>query len=108
LAAVGGGTSVGPLGFGGGGGGGGGCSTTGTGLGPYNDSYVVCSVVWGCTGGGVGARATLGPCAGTHIRNLAEIVGFDKMSRESKGKDKTRVEYSVLPARPEIKGRIVE
>jgi misacylated tRNA(Ala) deacylase len=48
------------------------------------------------------------PCAGTHIRNLVEIVGFDKMSRESKGKDRTRVEYSILPAKPEIKGRIVE
>ena len=45
------------------------------------------------------------PCAGTHIRNLSEVVGFDQMSRESKGKDRTRVSYTLRPARPEIKGK---
>ena len=48
------------------------------------------------------------PCAGTHIRNLSEVVGFDKMERESKGKDRTRVTYSLLPANPEIKGRTLD
>lgn len=48
------------------------------------------------------------PCAGTHIRNLSEVVGFDQMSRESKGKDRTRVSYTLLPPRPEIKGKTLE
>ena len=36
------------------------------------------------------------PCAGTHVRNTDEISNLDKISKENKGKDKTRIIYSLL------------
>jgi len=48
------------------------------------------------------------PCAGTHIRNLSEIIGYADMARESKGKDRTRVTYSILPPKPEIKWTVLD
>ncbi len=35
------------------------------------------------------------PCAGTHVRNTSEIPKLDKIKRETKGKDKTRIIYSL-------------
>jgi len=35
------------------------------------------------------------PCAGTHVRNTSEIPKIDKIKRETKGKDKTRIIYSL-------------
>jgi len=35
------------------------------------------------------------PCAGTHVRNTSEIPKLDKIKREAKGKDKTRIIYSL-------------
>jgi misacylated tRNA(Ala) deacylase len=36
------------------------------------------------------------PCAGTHVKNTSEIPKIDKIKRETKGKDKTRIIYSLL------------
>jgi len=35
------------------------------------------------------------PCAGTHVKNTSEISKIDKIKRETKGKDKTRIIYSL-------------
>jgi len=35
------------------------------------------------------------PCAGTHVRNTSEIPKLDKIKKETKGKDKTRIIYSL-------------
>lgn len=35
------------------------------------------------------------PCAGTHVRNTNEIPRMDKIKRETKGKDKDRIIYSL-------------
>jgi misacylated tRNA(Ala) deacylase len=35
------------------------------------------------------------PCAGTHVRNTSEIPQIDKIRKESKGKDTTRIIYSL-------------
>ncbi len=35
------------------------------------------------------------PCAGTHVRNTSEIPRLDKIKKETKGKDKTRIIYSL-------------
>jgi len=35
------------------------------------------------------------PCAGTHVRNTNEIPRLDKIKKETKGKDKTRIIYSL-------------
>ena len=35
------------------------------------------------------------PCAGTHVRNTSEIPKIDKIKKETKGKDKTRIIYSL-------------
>ena len=35
------------------------------------------------------------PCAGTHVRNTSEIQKIDKLKKETKGKDKTRIIYSL-------------
>jgi len=35
------------------------------------------------------------PCAGTHVRNTSEIPKIDKIKRETKGKDKDRIIYSL-------------
>lgn len=35
------------------------------------------------------------PCAGTHVRNTSEISKIDKLKKETKGKDKTRIIYSL-------------
>ena len=35
------------------------------------------------------------PCAGTHVRNTGEIPKIDKIKKETKGKDKTRIIYSL-------------
>jgi misacylated tRNA(Ala) deacylase len=35
------------------------------------------------------------PCAGTHVKNTSEIPKIDKIKRETKGKDKTRIIYSL-------------
>lgn len=35
------------------------------------------------------------PCAGTHVRNTSEIPKIDKLKKETKGKDKTRIIYSL-------------
>ena len=37
------------------------------------------------------------PCAGTHVRNTSEIPKIDKIKKESKGKDRDRIIYSLLP-----------
>ena len=36
------------------------------------------------------------PCAGTHVKNTSEIPKIDKIKRETKGKDKTRIIYSLM------------
>ncbi len=36
------------------------------------------------------------PCAGTHVNNTSEIPKIDKIKKETKGKDKTRIIYSLL------------
>ncbi|MBN1539665.1 MAG: alanyl-tRNA editing protein [Candidatus Thermoplasmatota archaeon] len=36
------------------------------------------------------------PCAGTHVKNLSELVGIDILKRKSKGAGKLRVEYRLL------------
>ena len=36
------------------------------------------------------------PCAGTHVQNTSEIPKIDKIKKETKGKDKTRIIYSLL------------
>ena len=36
------------------------------------------------------------PCAGTHVKNTSEIPKIDKIKRETKGTDKTRIIYSFL------------
>ena len=35
------------------------------------------------------------PCAGTHVRNTSEIPKIDRIKKETKGKDKTRIIYSL-------------
>jgi len=35
------------------------------------------------------------PCAGTHVKNTSEIPKLDKIKRETKGKDKDRIIYSL-------------
>lgn len=35
------------------------------------------------------------PCAGTHVKNISEISKIDKIKKETKGKDKTRIIYSL-------------
>lgn len=35
------------------------------------------------------------PCAGTHVRNTSEIPKIDKIKKEAKGKDRTRIIYSL-------------
>jgi len=35
------------------------------------------------------------PCAGTHVNNTSEIPKIDKIKKETKGKDKTRIIYSL-------------
>jgi len=35
------------------------------------------------------------PCAGTHVRNTSEIPKIDKIKRETKGKDRERIIYSL-------------
>ncbi len=35
------------------------------------------------------------PCAGTHVRNTNEIPKLEKIKKEAKGKDKTRIIYSL-------------
>ena len=35
------------------------------------------------------------PCAGTHVRNTNEIPQIDKIKKEHKGKDRTRITYSL-------------
>ena len=35
------------------------------------------------------------PCAGTHVKNTNEIPKIDKIKKETKGKDKTRIIYSL-------------
>ena len=35
------------------------------------------------------------PCAGTHVRNTSEIPKIDQIKRETKGKDKDRIIYSL-------------
>ena len=35
------------------------------------------------------------PCAGTHVRNTSEIPKIDKLTKETKGKNKTRIIYSL-------------
>ena len=35
------------------------------------------------------------PCAGTHVKNTSEIPKIDKLKKETKGKDKTRIIYSL-------------
>jgi misacylated tRNA(Ala) deacylase len=35
------------------------------------------------------------PCAGTHVRNTSEIPKIDNIKKETKGKDKTRIIYSL-------------
>ena len=35
------------------------------------------------------------PCAGTHVKNTSEIPSIDKIKKETKGKDKTRIIYSL-------------
>ncbi|UCF49404.1 MAG: hypothetical protein JSU91_06565, partial [Thermoplasmatales archaeon] len=35
------------------------------------------------------------PCAGTHVKNTSEISKIDKIKKETKGKDKTRIIYSL-------------
>jgi len=35
------------------------------------------------------------PCAGTHVRNTSEIHKIDKIKRETKGKDRERIIYSL-------------
>jgi len=35
------------------------------------------------------------PCAGTHVKNTNEIPRIDKIKKETKGKDKTRIIYSL-------------
>ena len=35
------------------------------------------------------------PCAGTHVKNTSEIPKIDKIKKETKGKDKTRIIYSL-------------
>jgi len=35
------------------------------------------------------------PCAGTHVRNTGEIPKIDEIKKETKGKDKTRIIYSL-------------
>jgi len=36
------------------------------------------------------------PCAGTHVKNTSEIPKIDKTKKESKGKDRDRIIYSLL------------
>lgn len=36
------------------------------------------------------------PCAGTHVKNTSEIPKIDSIKKETKGKDKTRIIYSLL------------
>jgi len=36
------------------------------------------------------------PCAGTHVRNTSEIPKIDQIKKETKGKEKTRIIYSLL------------
>jgi len=36
------------------------------------------------------------PCAGTHVKNTSEIPQIDKIKKETKGKDKTRIIYYLL------------
>ncbi len=35
------------------------------------------------------------PCAGTHVKNTSEIPNIDKIKRDTKGKDKDRIIYSL-------------
>ncbi|KYK30618.1 MAG: hypothetical protein AYK22_03290 [Thermoplasmatales archaeon SG8-52-3] len=35
------------------------------------------------------------PCAGTHVKNTSEISEIDKIKKETKGKDKARIIYSL-------------
>jgi misacylated tRNA(Ala) deacylase len=35
------------------------------------------------------------PCAGTHVRNTSELPKIDKIKKESKGKEKERIIYSL-------------
>jgi len=35
------------------------------------------------------------PCAGTHVKNTKEISKIDKIKRETKGKDRERIIYSL-------------
>ena len=35
------------------------------------------------------------PCAGTHVRNTSEITKLKNIKKETKGKDKTRIIYSL-------------
>jgi misacylated tRNA(Ala) deacylase len=35
------------------------------------------------------------PCAGTHVKNTSEIPKIDEIKKETKGKDKTRIIYSL-------------
>jgi len=35
------------------------------------------------------------PCAGTHVKNTSEIPKIDKIKKETKGKDKSRIIYSL-------------
>jgi misacylated tRNA(Ala) deacylase len=35
------------------------------------------------------------PCAGTHVKNTSEIPALGKIKKETKGKDKTRIIYSL-------------
>ncbi len=44
----------------------------------------------------IGEGRDLCPCAGTHVRSLAEIKGIKILRRENKGKDKERVVYELV------------
>ena len=35
------------------------------------------------------------PCAGTHVRNTSEIPEISNIKRDTKGKDKSRIIYSL-------------
>jgi misacylated tRNA(Ala) deacylase len=45
---------------------------------------------------GENGEVDLCPCAGTHVRNIAELKGIQITKRKSKGSGKVRVQYQLL------------
>ena len=44
----------------------------------------------------IGDKQDLCPCAGTHVRNISEIIGIEFIGKKSKGKGTQRVTYQLI------------